>query len=272
MWRVRLGVLLAAGVAGLTAGAAPLASRTAAHVGARAAQARPAAACAGAERAATAGDESFAPELGAALRGRLFLGYALLGLCGGALALGAARLWWRGALGALRRSLRGDGAPPDLPAPLEERRGLVARDPEPDGPSGAWTPERLRLTLARHLYGERVITVANREPYLHERTADGGTTVRHPASGLVTALEPVVRACSGVWVAHGSGSADREIADAHGRIAVPPGEESYLLRRIWLGAEEERGYYYGCANEGLWPLCHLAHVRPVFSPARSHGS
>jgi trehalose 6-phosphate synthase len=88
--------------------------------------------------------------------------------------------------------------------------------------------------------------------------------VLHPASGLVTALEPVMRACSGVWVAHGSGSADRETVDAHDRVRVPPGEESYSVRRVWLSEEEEKGYYYGFSNEGLWPLCHVAHTRPEF--------
>ncbi|MGH9724832.1 MAG: alpha,alpha-trehalose-phosphate synthase (UDP-forming), partial [Candidatus Acidiferrales bacterium] len=85
-----------------------------------------------------------------------------------------------------------------------------------------------------------------------------------PASGLVTALEPVVHACSGVWIAHGSGSADRDVSDSTGHIRVPPGEESYSLRRLWLSQEEEKGYYYGLANEGLWPLCHVAHARPNF--------
>jgi trehalose 6-phosphate synthase len=92
----------------------------------------------------------------------------------------------------------------------------------------------------------------------------GGVALVHPASGLVTALEPVMRACSGVWVAHGSGSADRESSDAKGRLRVPPGEESYVLRRVWLSPEQEQGYYYGFANEGLWPLCHIAHTRPEF--------
>jgi trehalose 6-phosphate synthase len=106
--------------------------------------------------------------------------------------------------------------------------------------------------------------VANREPYVHERGADGAIRVLHPASGLVTALEPIMRACSGTWVAHGSGSADRATVDAGDRIRVPPGEEAFTLRRVWLDEEEERGYYYGFANEGLWPLCHLAHNRPEF--------
>ena len=81
----------------------------------------------------------------------------------------------------------------------------------------------------------------------------------------MTALEPVMRACSGVWVAHGSGSADREtVGRATAGCACPPGEESYVLRRVWLSPEEEKGYYYGFSNEGLWPLCHIAHTRPVF--------
>jgi trehalose 6-phosphate synthase len=129
--------------------------------------------------------------------------------------------------------------------------------------AGPWGPERLRAALTQHLHGERVVILANREPYIHEKTADG-IRVLHPASGLVTALEPVMRACSGVWVAHGSGSADRETVDAKDTVRVPPGEESYLVRRVWLSEEEENGYYYGFSNEGLWPLCHVAHTRPVF--------
>src|SRR5436190_1912934 len=85
-----------------------------------------------------------------------------------------------------------------------------------------------------------------------------------PASGLVTAMEPIMRACSGTWIAHGGGSADREVVDEHARVAVPPEQPAYQLRRVWLTPEQEAGYYYGFANEGLWPLCHIAHVRPIF--------
>jgi trehalose 6-phosphate synthase len=91
-----------------------------------------------------------------------------------------------------------------------------------------------------------------------------GIHLQRPASGLVTALEPVMRACSGTWIAHGSGTADRETVDRHDRIAVPPENPRYRVRRIWLSKEEEQGYYSGFANEGLWPLCHIAHVRPTF--------
>ena len=129
---------------------------------------------------------------------------------------------------------------------------------------GPWSAARLRETLRTHLKGDRVIVLANREPCIHQRRPSGEIVVQHPASGLVTALEPVMRACSGVWVAHGSGSADRECSDARGRVEVSTGDASYLLHRVWLTEQEESGYYYGFANEALWPLCHLAHAHPVF--------
>jgi len=108
-----------------------------------------------------------------------------------------------------------------------------------------------------------VLLVSNLEPYIHMRQGER-ILIRHPASGLVTAMEPIMRACSGTWIAHGSGTADRATVDGNDRIDVPPDRPAYTLRRVWLTDDEERGYYYGFANEGLWPLCHIAHVRPVF--------
>ena len=87
---------------------------------------------------------------------------------------------------------------------------------------------------------------------------------RVPASGLVTAMEPILRACDGTWIAHGAADGDHETVDAHDRLRVPPDEPQYTLRRVWLTREEEERYYYGFANEGLWPLCHIAHTRPIF--------
>ena len=110
------------------------------------------------------------------------------------------------------------------------------------------------------------MVVSNREPYIHVRTPDG-VAVQRPASGLVTAIEPIMRACSGTWIAHGSGSADRDVVDAHDRVGVPQEDPAYQIRRVWLTPEQEAGYYYGFANEGLWPLCHIAHVRPTFRSA-----
>lgn len=199
----------------------------------------------------------------------LLLAFGFLALAASAVTLIAARLSWRGWSDELRSFLRGGAKEkrPEFKPILGDVRELVDRivaEKEADGEGGSWTPQRLRSTLTRYLHGEKVVILANREPYIHERTKDGGVTVVHPASGLVTALEPVMRACSGTWVAHGSGSADQQTVDRHDRVRVPPGEESYVLRRVQLTPEEEKGYYYGFSNEGLWPLCHIADTRPSF--------
>ncbi len=130
-----------------------------------------------------------------------------------------------------------------------------------------WTGERLRVSLQSKLNGTPLFVVSNREPYMHVRDQSGGSTqVIVPASGLVTALEPVLLACNGTWVANGTGNADREVVDENDRLRVPPDLPSYTLRRVWLTDEEERGFYEGFSNEGLWPLCHIAHTRPLFRP------
>jgi len=126
-----------------------------------------------------------------------------------------------------------------------------------------WTAERLAVHVRARLEDGRLFVVSNREPYVHTRKGKS-VVVNQPASGLVTALEPVLLACDGTWVAHGSGDADEDAVDAHDRLPVPPDDPRYTLRRVWLDKEEEEGYYYGFANEGLWPLCHIAHTRPLF--------
>ncbi|HEX6079116.1 MAG TPA: trehalose-6-phosphate synthase [Methylomirabilota bacterium] len=128
-----------------------------------------------------------------------------------------------------------------------------------------WTEERLKQ-FAKMRLGERpLVVVSNREPVSHV-WKDGQIQVVTPASGLVTAMDPVMRACGGVWVAQASGDADRETADARGRLRVPPDDPRFTLKRVWLTPEEEAGYYYGFSNEGLWPLCHIVHNRPLFRP------
>jgi alpha,alpha-trehalose-phosphate synthase [UDP-forming] len=126
-----------------------------------------------------------------------------------------------------------------------------------------WTAERLRLTIRSRTEQRSLFVVSNREPYSHVH-GPKGIELQVPASGLVTALEPVLRACDGTWIAAGSGSADRDTVDKHDHIRVPPDTREYTLRRVWLSKDVEDGYYYGFANEGLWPLCHIAHARPVF--------
>ncbi|HEX9053056.1 MAG TPA: trehalose-6-phosphate synthase [Anaeromyxobacter sp.] len=199
--------------------------------------------------------------------------FALVALLASVVTVVVRRASWRDWTEELRRLLPpgGAGASPrparKLFQPLlSDVHHLVAElAAEQTGTAaGAWSRERLHRTVAETVGSEGLIVVANREPYLHERDADGRIHVRHPASGLVTALEPVMRACGGVWIAQGSGSADRAVVDGNDRVRVPPGEESYAIRRVWLTEREERGYYYGFSNEGLWPLCHMAHTRPRF--------
>lgn len=126
-----------------------------------------------------------------------------------------------------------------------------------------WTAQRLADHVRNRLGKSSLFVVSNREPYIHARR-DNTVTVTVPASGLVTALEPILCACNGTWIAHGSGDADAETVDAHDHLKVPPEDPRYTLRRVWLSREQEEGYYYGFANEGLWPLCHIAHTRPIF--------
>jgi trehalose 6-phosphate synthase len=126
-----------------------------------------------------------------------------------------------------------------------------------------WSPGMLQLVLAEQLPGCQTIVVSNREPYIHNRE-NGTTVLQTPPSGVVSALEPVMRAGGGTWIAHGSGSADRDTSDHRGCVRVPPQSPAYTLRRIWLSEEEQDGYYLGFANEGLWPLCHAAFERPTF--------
>ncbi|MFO1286602.1 MAG: trehalose-6-phosphate synthase [Rubrivivax sp.] len=231
---------------------------------------------------------------------------AALGLIIALITVVVAQVSWNGWVRGVRAIMRGEGLlSPLVPAPelapfaadLRSRlRDLEDEYRRSQGPETEWNAARLRSLLRSHLAGDQVIAVSNREPYIHQRVKDDDAkddstgdakvkdgvadtrtagaagsrshvVVQRPASGLVTALEPVMRACSGTWIAHGSGSADRETVDASDRVSVPPGERaesSYWLRRVWLTPEEEQGYYYGFANEGLWPLCHVAHVRPTF--------
>ncbi|MEZ5616424.1 MAG: trehalose-6-phosphate synthase [Rhodocyclaceae bacterium] len=208
----------------------------------------------------------------------LFYFFIGLGLVVSLITVVIAQLSWRGWVQGMRALLRGEGllrepgktmaatAPEFRPIARDLRTLIREMESEwrpRDDEQMTWSPDTLRTILHGELSGEEVLVVSNREPYIHTRRG-AQIEVQRPASGLVTALEPIMRACSGTWIAHGNGSADRDVVDAHDRVAVPPGKPAYHIRRVWLTAEEEAGYYYGFSNEGLWPLCHIAHVRPTF--------
>lgn len=212
------------------------------------------------------------------LTARLYLGIfiVLLAVVAASVTVMVAHLTLRNWIQSVRQALK---------TPLGEYRSKQANDPQlapmvteirqllrdldisrrtSSGIRIDWTPDTLRNVLRNELPNVEVVVLSNREPYIHNLNEVGEVAVQRPASGLVTALEPIMRACKGIWVAHGSGSADRQTVDQHSHVAVPPGNPVYTLRRVWLDDEEQSGYYYGLANEGLWPLCHITYVRPIF--------
>jgi trehalose 6-phosphate synthase len=127
-----------------------------------------------------------------------------------------------------------------------------------------WTKEALYRLVREKLADRLLIVVSNREPYIHSLSG-GRVTWKNAVGGLTEALDPVLRASGGTWVAQGSGDADRQTVDVHNRAAVPPDKPEYALRRVWLTEEEIKGFYYGFSNKGLWPLCHRTPVKPEFN-------
>jgi alpha,alpha-trehalose-phosphate synthase [UDP-forming] len=126
-----------------------------------------------------------------------------------------------------------------------------------------WSAQTLYEFVRKKLPSEQLISVSYRQPYSHHKE-DGKISWSTPASGLVTALEPIMKACRGTWIAVSTGDADRDVVDAQDCVNVPPGNPAYKLKRLWLEKEEENGFYAGFANEGIWPLCNIAYIKPRF--------
>lgn len=137
---------------------------------------------------------------------------------------------------------------------------LIMLDPKGES---YWTEEKLQKLLKSKFNGKQVVVVSNREPYIHNK-GEEGIKLSKPASGLVSGVEPILFASGGTWVAHGSGTADKDVVNVSDQVAVPEDNPRYILKRVWLTAEEELHYFDGFSNEGLWPLCHMAHIRPTF--------
>ncbi len=153
-------------------------------------------------------------------------------------------------------SIRGSLIEARITANEEAKLGLQKLD-------SPWTEQKLKVFVKDVLKGRTIFMVSNREPYIHTKN---GRDINYyvPASGMVTAIEPIMQACGGMWIAQGSGNADRLTVDKQDKLKVPPDEPKYTLKRVWLTEKEEAGYYYGFSNEGLWPLCHIAYTRPTF--------
>ncbi|RYF98176.1 MAG: trehalose-6-phosphate synthase, partial [Caulobacteraceae bacterium] len=170
--------------------------------------------------------------------------YAVAALIGVALIIAAIAAFLvifvlRGWTAALRRAVEDMRAGQSPLGPRRERTAVdaqihrllkdleIGKAPTEDA-EVQWSPKSLHDLLATALPGAEVIVLSNREPYIHNRT-ENGIVLQTPASGLVSALEPVIRACGGTWIAHGSGSADREMVDENDTVEVPPGAPAYRL-------------------------------------------
>jgi trehalose-6-phosphate synthase len=171
------------------------------------------------------------------------------------------RLSWMKALRKGIRRLREENGTPAFSPLLEDIRDLVV---QLESERKTWDADALRQLMQFDLRGEEVFVISNREPYVHHKNEDGSLRLERPAGGVSTALEPIVSSCNGTWIAWGSGSGDKQAADAQGRFKAPPEKPTFTLQRVWLTPEEVNQYYYGAANEALWPLCHLTHKAPVF--------
>jgi trehalose 6-phosphate synthase len=126
-----------------------------------------------------------------------------------------------------------------------------------------WTKQNLENLVKEKLSDYHFVVVSNREPYVHTLNK-GHLQCQRGVGGVISALDPIMQACGGTWVAFGSGDADRQVADKDGKLRVPQEKPRYTLKRIWLDKKEIEGYYYGFSNEVLWPLCHMAFQRPAF--------
>lgn len=223
-------------------------------------------------------DMSFVARRSGDTKRYVFYLFVVLGAVISGLTVLIAQLSWKGWVQGIQSLIKGEGlirpvskiAASELKPIAKDLRALI-HDLEVDRKARdesqiTWSPRTLKEILHNDLAGDEILIVANRQPYIHV-LHEGKVEIQIPASGLVTALEPVMRACSGTWIAHGSGNADKTVVDKDDHVRVPPENPSYQIRRVWLTQEEEAGYYYGFANEGLWPLCHIAHVRPMFRAA-----
>lgn len=224
-------------------------------------------------------DMSFAEKRSHLTKQYIFLFFAALATVVSLITVFIARLSLRGWVAGIRALIKGEDliTKPSLRStspefhPIVKDLKVLIRDLESDRKTRdesqvSWSARALKEVLHDELRGDEILIVSNREPYIHVKRNEK-IEIQVPASGLVTALEPIMRACSGTWIAHGSGNADCEVVDKDDRVRVPPENPSYQIRRVWLTKEEEAGYYFGLANEGIWPLCHIAHTRPTFRTA-----
>ncbi|GAA4379182.1 trehalose-6-phosphate synthase [Nocardioides caricicola] len=99
-----------------------------------------------------------------------------------------------------------------------------------------------------------LVIVANRLPVDRVTNPDGSSGWRRSPGGLVTAVEPVMRANDGIWIGWPGTDEDVEPFHDQGMDLVP----------IALSELEIEEFYEGFANATLWPLYHDVVAKPEF--------
>lgn len=129
-----------------------------------------------------------------------------------------------------------------------------------------WTKESLKRIIKENFAGYKFILASNREPFLHiyDEGKKQKIICKRSVGGVSVALDSVMRATQGTWIAYGGSAADKEVVDKLDHIQVPTNNPKYTLRRVWMTESERRGYYEGFSNETLWPICHAVFMRPTF--------
>lgn len=105
------------------------------------------------------------------------------------------------------------------------------------------------------------IIAADAEPRVHVRK-NGELKQIIPGGGVSIALDPIMQATDGVFIARAKTREDREVVNSSGKVRISGNIGSYSLKRIFLNKKEEEDYYFGFSNQTLWPLCHVAFERP----------
>ncbi|MCD6135069.1 MAG: trehalose-6-phosphate synthase [Candidatus Omnitrophica bacterium] len=126
-----------------------------------------------------------------------------------------------------------------------------------------WDKDGVLELVKRRISDYLFVVASNRQPYIHRFVKGKIESFKGPG-GVITALDPVMRQIKGLWVCCGTGNADRVVVKKTGKVKVPHCCPSYEVKYLWLSKEENLGYYFGFANQSLWPLFHLAFVKPKF--------
>jgi trehalose 6-phosphate synthase/phosphatase len=111
----------------------------------------------------------------------------------------------------------------------------------------------------------RLVVVSNRLPVVLQQRAGGDWNLERGSGGLVTALQPVLKGSSGLWLGW-PGVEDGDWEEVDSLLRKESEGLGYDLRGVGLSADEEEDFYLGFSNQVVWPLFHDFQGRCNFRP------